>query len=844
MKRTRYKICAVYDTETCNVEITSKTYRAYPILFIDNDIRDIDLKFYEIDHDDKVNFYRYENEYINQIENYIDWGESVKAVPIVVAYNLMFDLQPIIYELNKRYDIRANAQSSTNVYTLDLLDKDDGNLKLRFWDTFHLEMGGVKAMGRTCGIAKATGDWDYDKVRTPETPLTDLEYYYAKRDVQVIPAYLRYLLNANEWMKQEDLGVKVLTKTSIVRQMAKRTVGKKKINKLNGKTLTLESAFNMMCKAQLPKTFGLYALRKACFRGGFTFTSARFTCRLMHNVASLDVTSMHHTFINGRYIPLDFTPVTGKQLKPHIEYVLKRTRTQIEENYYKPFDYAFHAVIKFTNVRLKKGTVFNAYGIALEPKAKFCKEVSSRTDIGNDPRNAVQENEIRKEKWFDTYKNAQFALGKLYSAEECTMHFNELELWCFSRVYEFDTYTPIVGETTGSWKIPPDYVTLQSNILFETKNDAKFINNHYKEGQEYPYRMPSTIPTGIAQSILDGTCSHQFFESYYVGTVKGMFNGIYGTMAQDIYKPSYKCEDGNLSIDEKTTTRPDNWKDKQPKQCKVLYTYGMRIVGGSRLHMVLAMEHLYEYFGERAQITGGDTDSMKVAFSEDVTDAEIMKALEPIKICSKRAIDACMKRVRKDYPEHASNLTGVGSFDIESAYGDETRWENHMEFWNKARISESHGHSHVTCAGLSRPEGKYHIENFIDDLLASGYDTEEVFKNAIGFNVCVSNEICHSLEGYKPHARDIFKSSVTDYRGKTTDVYAHESQALYANVRWLGETSKPSNAETVHYLKKRFGTNIVSEMRYLRVLNGMPCIQEFGEYGLENIMEGKRGMEK
>lgn len=839
MKRVNYQICAIYDTETCNVKIADKTYRAYPILFIDNDIRDTDLKFYEVDRDDKVNFYRHENEYINQLENYIDWGYATKCVPIVCAYNAMFDLQPIMYELNRRYDIVANAQSSTNIYTLDLHDKETGKQVLRFWDTFHLEMGGLKAMGRTCGLSKATGDWDYELTRTPETPLTDLELYYAKRDVQVIPAYLRYLLNANEWMQQKDLGCKVLTKTSIVRQMAKRTIGKIRIPKENGKYMTMEHAFNKLCFSELPKTFGIYGLRKACFRGGYTFTSAVFANRLVHNVASLDVTSMHHTFINGRYIPVEFFPATRADLKIAAEHILGRTREQIESEYYKPFNYAIHAAIKFYNVRLKKGTVFEAYGIALEPKAKFNNKVETGTDIGEDPRNALQENEVRKLKWHDTYVNAQFALGKLYTADECTIHMSELELWCFSRVYDYDKYEIIVGELSSNWKTPPDYVTLQSNILFETKNDAKFINKHYKEGTPYPYRMPSTIPVGIATSVLDGTCSHQFFESYYIGTVKGMFNGIYGTMAQDIYKPTYACVGGNLVIDPNTVTTPDNFADKQPKNTKVLYTYGLRIVGGSRMHMVLAMEHLFEYFGDKAKITGGDTDSMKVAFDETVTDLDIAKALEPIKTCSKLAIDTCMKRLRKEQPQHASSLTGIGSFDIENASGDETRWTNHMEYWNKARVSESHGHSHVTCAGLSRPENKYHIETFIDDMLRSGYTAEQVFSNALGYNVCVSNDICHSLEGYKPKATDVFDSDVTDYLGNTSHVQCHESQALYATTRTLGETIKPSNGETVIYLENKYGTKINDETRYLKIDtdNNIASIEQFSEFGMLPVMQ-------
>lgn len=831
-----YRICAVYDTETCNIGKGNLT-RAYPILFIDNDIRNVDLSEYETVRDDKVRFYRSEDEYLSRLEEYIEWGLFFKVVPVICAYNLMFDLQPLMEKMSRDYDISANAQSSTNVYTLDLIDRETDRAVLRFWDTFHLEMRGLKAMGETCGLPKATGDWDYSLVRTPQTPLTDTELYYAARDVQVIPAYLKYLLHANEWLTQDMLGNRVLTKTSLVRQMAKHTIAPLRVDKKSGKKLTLEKAFTKLCEAELPKTFQQYCLRKGCFRGGFTFTAAATANEVVHNVASLDVTSMHHTFINGRYVPLGFKPVLPGLLEIDYNEIMAINRKNVLNNYHKPFKHAFHMVIKLKNIRLRKGSCFDKWGIALESSAKFKKEVAAGLDFGEDPRNAVQENIVKEFGFYDKYVDAEFAFGKLYSAREVTMHVNEIELWCMGQVYEWDEHEILFGEDTCSWKVPPDYVTLQSNILYEMKNDAKYINNHYKQGEPYPYEIKGTIPDGIAASLKNGTCTAQFFEAWYISTVKGQFNGIYGTQAQDVYKPSYKCEQGELMIDHETETTQENWEEKQPKTCKVFYNYGMRIVAGSRMHLIIAMELLYDYFGDRVRVTGGDTDSMKVACDEDVTDDELLEALEPIAKSSKRAIDVCMERLRTQRPELASDLKGIGSFDIEGAIGGD-RWENHMEAWNKARVSECGGHSHITCAGLSRPEGSYTIEDFIDGLLAAGNDVEDVFHNVLGYNVSVSNGIAHALEGHKPKASDVYDVDVTDYLGQTYRVRAHESQALYPTGRVLGETSKISNMQNVLYLERKYGRRVTTELRYLYKTDSGPVVQAYTEYGMQTIMKG------
>lgn len=833
MKRKPLRLAAVYDTETCNIGEGENT-RAYPILFIDNDIRNISIYDYKPDRDDKINFYRTEYEMVARIDEYILWGELCDCIPIICAYNLMFDLQPLMEVLNGKYRIEANAQSTTNVYTVDLYS--DGNHVLRLWDTYHLEMRGLSAMGSTCGIEKANGDWNYDLVRHTETHITDLELFYARRDVQVIPAYLRYLLHANEWMQESDFGFRILTKTSIVRQMARREIATIKVTKKNGKKISLDWAFTRLATKELPSNYQIYALRKACFRGGFTFTSARYAMTLQRNVASVDVTSMHHTFINGRYVPQDFVPRSRADLNIIFNDVLHTPIDFVLEHYASPFDYAFHARIKFTNIRLRKNTCFSEWGIALESASKFQRKVNVEPEIGMDEKNVAQENTIRADGWSDVFLKATFAFGKLYSAQTVILHLNEVELWTLSRVYEWDKLEAICGEATGHFKLPPDFVTLQSNKLFEQKSAAKFILFHYTEGEPYKYDT-KFIPDGIAKELRDGTLNKTFFEQWYSSTVKGMFNGIYGTQAQDVFKPTYKCENGNLTVDEATITTEENYDSKKPKNCKVLYTYGMRIVGGSRMHMVIALELLYKALGNRVRVLGGDTDSMKVSLNDDVSDDDLEAALQPIADASKKAIDKCMKRLRTEFPDLASTLDGIGGFEIENR---NAHYQLHYEMWNKARISYDGKHSHITCAGLPRPIGMYTIETFIDELIAAGYPPEKVLQETVGFNTFVSNPISHTLEHHKPDASDLFDDEVTDYAGMVSHVCSHQSTALYAAPRWLGETLKPTNRLSVEYVEREYGRSIDTDNRYLYrdETTGRAVLYRDTEFGTQVVMRG------
>lgn len=833
MRRVKYAIASVFDTETCNLGKTAETARAIPILYIDNDIRDVDLTNYRPDVDDNINFYRYEQDYLERLREYIKWGKIVKKVPIICAYNLMFDLQSLMESLNDEYEIEVNAQSSTNVYTLDLSEKSSGKVVLRFWDTFHLDMRGLAKMGEVSGLPKAIGSWDYSLIRNPETILTDEELFYAGRDTQVIPMFLRFLLRTNDWLKQEMLGNRVLTKTSLVRQMARHDIGPKRITKADGKKITVEKMFLELCKQEMPKTYNSYALRKACFRGGYTFTSARYASTIQRNVVSVDVTSMHHTFINGRKLPDKFEHISNSSLHRMISDVLATTKEDVMEHYEKPFRFAFHARVRLNNIRLRNDSAFEYYGIGLCPLSKF---KHMKEEMEDESKYAAEES-IIENGWTDKFVNGVFAFGKLYRAESITIHVNEIELWAMSRVYDWDSLKVIYGEATGSFVVPPDYVTLQSNILYRMKDDNKFIANHYIEGQPYPYHIPDTIPEGFQQGLKDGTLSWADFNAYYISDTKGKFNGIYGTMAQDVYKPSYRCVGGEISVDSQTIVSRENWTEKKQETSRVLYTYGMRIVAGSRLHMVLAIERVYETFGTSARVLGGDTDSMKISFDSDVTDREINECLEIFERISKNAIDATMQRVRRLYPKQASSLRGIGGFEIENE-GNHYEW--HIELWNKCRCSvEKNGTVHITCAGLSRPSDKYNAELFIRDLLRRGYEASYVLSMSFGYNVFVSPSISNALEGHKPNAQDRFREYVTDYNGNKAFVDCHEVTCLYPVGRWLGETLKRDNRGTVDFLNRAYGREVETRTRRMYFDNNKIELTVSNDFGEETVLFGE-----
>lgn len=821
-EKLRYQVAATYDTETCNLGAGASA-RAYPVLFIFDDLRAVDLASYVPDESpERILFYRTWQEAILYLEDLMRWGRENATVPIIAAYNLMFDLQPLLYELHLRNDgrLKVNAQSSTNVYTLDVLD-ENGKPVLRFWDTFHLEMGGLDAMGITAGLAKASGKWDYSLIRTPQTPLTEKELYYAKRDVQVIAAYLNYLLRANEWLEPDMFGHMVITKTSLVRQMARRVIGRNRVRKQNGKTITLLRLFELTCKQELPPSYEIYATRKACFRGGFTFTSAAYASTVQERVTSWDVTSMHHLFINGRRVPVHWQEASREALQSACEQIARRSIKQVLARYANPFLSCIHARVRFTNLRLKQGSAFRTYGIGLLAQAKFGRVAAHELDETNE-RNMQAEEDIRAAGFHDSAAGAVFAFGKLYSADVATVYVNELELWNMSRVYEWDAMQALNGELSVKSITPPDYVTLQSNILFSQKTDAKKIANEYHEGKPYAKAIPGSIPQGLAEQLKTGEISAQFLKSWYGSAVKGAFNSVYGTMAQDLLKPDFEFSDAaEIQINSSTRVNAMNYGERLPKRCKVLYNYGMRIVGGSRMHLLIAIELIYRALGDKARITGGDTDSIKIALAPGINPDEVLAALEPLHAAARESIKTCQKRVRCLFPHLASDLEHIGEFELEPASDAKLSYEYHLEAWNKARVSVVDGEAHITCAGLSRPKEKYHIESWLNDMLKRE-DPRKLLPQALGYNVYISPAISHALEHRRPPYKERFKKLVKDYTGKIHPVDTYASIALYPAGRYIGDTAKRVNAANVAYLKSAYGRELDTSDKTITVKDGIP----------------------
>ena len=104
-----FKIAGIYDIETTTIQDGEKS-TAFPCLYICNDVRNVDISTYVDGECDDVRFYRSPADALEWLGDLMQWGYSAGVVPVVCAYNLMFDMQPLMNALARMYEVRVNAQ--------------------------------------------------------------------------------------------------------------------------------------------------------------------------------------------------------------------------------------------------------------------------------------------------------------------------------------------------------------------------------------------------------------------------------------------------------------------------------------------------------------------------------------------------------------------------------------------------------------------------------------------------------------------------------------------------------------------------------------------------------------
>lgn len=127
-------------------------------------------------------------------------------------------------------------------------------------------------------------DYDYDKIRTPKTPMTDYELAYCYNDVAGLVECIR------SRMTEDTLAEMPMTSTGYVRRDARNAMRKNQKNRAIFKASAL--------------TPELYTMCREAFRGGNTHANIKHAGQELHNIQSFDIQSSYPAVMMMKPYPM------------------------------------------------------------------------------------------------------------------------------------------------------------------------------------------------------------------------------------------------------------------------------------------------------------------------------------------------------------------------------------------------------------------------------------------------------------------------------------------------------------------------------------------------------------
>lgn len=828
-KQKPYRICYAYDSETTNID-EGISHVAFPILhqlgkLDETPINKVDAA--NVEEHVSVAVYRHAFELHVALEEIM--SESLPYVPVVMCHNLSFDMYGLASWLNA-HDVRVLAKSQRKPISFTVMG-EDGSPVLVIWDTLVFAQKPLEKMGAECGYEKVVGSWDYNLIRCPQTELSPDELDYAKKDIYALFAWMGYFCRRNPDIQPSMLGLRVVTKTGIVRMRRYQRFAGLKGNGMRQKVGYWWMSQN---QGQLPKTDDELFTMHACTRGGFTFCSSRSAsvpydfdeCGMC--VHGYDATSQHPAQMVSHRYPVKFHETSCKALDYAFSTVVQKDLHHILTNWGKPFAVAFNACFKFTNVRPKQGTVFERDGIFPLASARFGQPPTIDEEDENQAARLF-EHDMHERGYHDYAEGAIYEFGKLVRADLACVYITELTAWEISRAYDWDSVEAVHGYMTSRFVRPSDMSIISVMQFYRAKNA-------FKEAREEYYSM-GTISNGdelrkvgIAESTVSDMESGRAYDSdvdfTYLG-IKADLNSLFGIEACNEFRRETELSDLGIVY-----TGEDGLCNA-PKKPKAWYQFGQRIVGWSRIAQICVMELCAPHV---AAIVNGDTDSVKfLAMDEGISRCD--EALEVLARSIDAAKDEACKRVKCAYPSMYDKLEGIGH------YVHEFTAPRFCASWNKAYLiremdyRDGHEHCNFTLAGIPTKKRKIFQDgrmvdfpgvNGYGDLYCDEHGFSETCNLFLGYNVTYGASLIHLNMRSFPKWGDEFVGRVTDYKGDEYLVSEPCALNLHAMTKTVNDTRSRENLVNMDVALSN-NPDINTESVYMYVKNGELQVMKMGE---------------
>lgn len=307
-KPTEYKkFFACFDTETSETthDINSKNYFSFIMLW-------------------QFNFMNEMLIYGRSVQSFVDFIRYLKSA-------LNRDLAVFVHNLSYEFQFLKFYFSWDNIFFIQprkVYRAKTGNII--FKDSYALSGQSLEKTVEKYPIKKAVGKWDYNKIRTPKTVLTDDELLYAFNDVTSLYYYIDDM--RRHWGVINRIP---MTKTGITRTNLREYLNRYYKNYNTSLKSGYEYYYNYFLKNCIPN-LDLYKVLRAVYWGGFTHANLYNSHKVLKNVVSYDICSSYPTVMLCEKYPYKFYK------KPVQRF-----------NYYISHNYAVLALYRFINLKSK-----------------------------------------------------------------------------------------------------------------------------------------------------------------------------------------------------------------------------------------------------------------------------------------------------------------------------------------------------------------------------------------------------------------------------------------------------------------------------------------------------------
>lgn len=297
---------------------------------------------------DTVVYGRYLDEFVTLVTKLNEFLKRYKQMLYVYVHFLKYDFS-FIKKLFKWDDVFIRSMREP-------LYARYGNIEFR--DSLALAGGrGLAYIGKhlRTKVLKAEGDLDYDKIRTPETPLVTKELHYCEMDIRVLCQYIREKIEDDG-----DITKIPYTNTGYVRNYCRNACFENRgryMDFIDGLTLTPDA----------------YLQCEKAFAGGAVGPNIKYVGQTVENLHSYDIKSSYPYVMVTGYFPMQYPiPIADKQATKDIETLVTNFCCQFTLEVWDLFpktDYCFpiseHKCNEVLGARTASGRVINAMYVSI-----------------------------------------------------------------------------------------------------------------------------------------------------------------------------------------------------------------------------------------------------------------------------------------------------------------------------------------------------------------------------------------------------------------------------------------------------------------------------------------------